>query len=140
MSTIDELAATVRGQLDADERLARELTAWADGTGRTGGGAFEFHRLLGDPLLGPFGGQSAIRNWGTGQDIAKLADPARVLRDVAAKRALVDRLLAEPHGLVDADDPYPCPRRGTSARCQCGRDERVLGYLELMAQAYREAT
>lgn len=136
MSTIDELAATIRKQLDEIERLARELTAWADGTGRTGGGAFEFHRLLGDPLLGPFGGQSAIRNWGTGQDIAKLADPARVLRDVAAKRALLERLLAEPHADTCSswrNDPDQWP-------CECDRDRRVAGYLGLLAQAWQETT
>ena len=65
-----------------------------------------------------------------------LHPPARVLAHVARDRAMLARLLAEPHGLVeDGDDSYPCPRRGTSAACQCGRDERVRGYLELMAGA-----
>jgi len=130
--TIAELADLVRAGCDEDERLAHELRAWADGTGRADGGAYEFHRLIGDPAVGPFGGQSPIRNWGTGQDLAKLADPARVLAEVALKRALLDEALGWEHGSdCWTGTPNPGP-------CDCGRDERVRAVLTCLAQPYQE--
>lgn len=129
MTEIDDLMDIIRDRTEDDERLARELAAWADGSGRTDGSAIEFDKLIGNPFIGPFGGQSSIRNWGTGQDIAKLADPARVLAEVAAKRQLAAALLREEHqsACVSSIDGW----------CDCGRDERVRRYLELLAQPYR---
>jgi hypothetical protein len=65
-------------------------------------------------------------------------EPARVLADVARQRQMLERLLAEPH--TSCDDPgYNCAALGwngkgnTGDACTCGRDERVRGYLELLA-------
>jgi hypothetical protein len=52
--------------------------------------------------------------------------PARVLADVARDRNMLARLLAEPHGRECDNVAYDDP-------CECRRDERVLGYLELLA-------
>lgn len=126
---IEALAARIREQLDADEAAARDLAAWADGSGRADGGSYDFGRLLGDRIRGPFGGQSAIRNWGTGRDVARFADPPSVLRRVARTRKHVDLLLAEPH----ADS---CPYRPNDPDewpCECRRDTRVLAYLQFLA-------
>ncbi len=62
-------------------------------------------------------------------------DPARVLADVARQRAILARLLAEPHHVDRDDDPhYTCPLLiWPHIPCDCGRDERVLGYLRLLA-------
>lgn len=76
-------------------------------------------------------------------------DPRRVLTEVASKRALLDTLLAEKHH-VCIDQYYTC-RAATVERdggvygegdqpgpCDCGRDERVHRYLQLLAQPYQE--
>jgi hypothetical protein len=138
VSGIDTLAAAVRATCDRDEHLARELSAWADGTGRADSGGYDFARLMGEPAVGPFGGQSPVRNWSTGQDIAKLADPVRVLREVAALRALVDALLAEPHAPVEEGRRYyPCQvDADPPGLCDCGRDARVTAYLQWLAWPY----
>lgn len=70
--------------------------------------------------------------------------PAQVLAEVAAKRAIIDDLLAEPHH-VDDEDPYhscervwkanPAPGYG-SAVCTCGRDQRVERRIRILAQPY----
>jgi hypothetical protein len=140
MTSIDELAAIVRAGCDKRERLARELAAWADGSGRMpGSDAFEFHKLIGDPAVGPFGGQSSIRNWGTGQDIAKLADPHRVLAEVASKRALLAEALGWEHGLVRWDHNVVRACESVIGKpCDCGRDERVRAVLTLLAAPYQE--
>lgn len=80
-------------------------------------------------------------------------DPARVLREVEAERALLDDLLAEPHRL--ADDWYTCraydPQRlhedredGTlppllpGATCTCGRDAALDRRLRLLATTWSD--
>lgn len=135
MTDINDLAAAIRAGLDEDERLAGELAAWAHGPDDEG--AFDFDKLIGNPMIGPFGGQSAVRNWGTGQDIAKLSHPTRVLAEAASKRALLDKLLAEPH------HHWPGVSACIAARfpdepCGCGRDDRVTAYLRILAQPYQE--
>lgn len=76
-------------------------------------------------------------------------NPTRVLADIAAKRALLDDLLAEHHRVVDGDCWYTCPaateqregdtncdddRRG--GPCDCGLDERTERRLRILAQPY----
>lgn len=81
--------------------------------------------------------------WRTAMHVARF-DPARVLRDVAARRQLLDQALAWQHH--EADDPwYSCPASahhatavGAAGLCDCGRDERVHAVLQLLAQPYRE--
>jgi len=135
---IDELVRAIQTQATADERAAlatlsplvivgscrsKPIPRWRQA--RNGRGIVDTASEIHARDVFPAEGAHIVRH-----------DPARVLADVAMKRAMLARLLAEPHGLVDdGDEPYPCPRRGTSAACQCGRDERVRGYLELMAGA-----
>lgn len=77
--------------------------------------------------------------------IAQCADPAAVLRDVAAKRQLLDQALGWEH--YEVDDPWfsccaapnaPAEHRGQP--CTCGRDERVLAVLQALTAPYQETT
>jgi hypothetical protein len=63
--------------------------------------------------------------------------PDRILADVARDRDMLERLLAEKHSAADSGVRYrPCAALADLADpCDCGRDERVRGYLELMAGA-----
>ena len=70
-------------------------------------------------------------------------DPARVLRQVAAHRKLIDDFAAHEH--VIADEYYGCAALRLSdeghhvpsgLRCTCGRDEDVLRRLTLIAEIY----
>lgn len=80
-----------------------------------------------------------------------LHDPARVLREVAAKRALLADITAEKHLVVDSDPYYTClaateerddgkswghEKGGTD--CNCGLDERVEQRLRLLAAPYSD--
>ena len=77
-------------------------------------------------------------------------DPASVLADIKAKRRLVADLLAESHEVVE-DCWYTCAaateeRDGDStcrdvpddARCDCGRDVRVLRRLTILVQPFHD--
>ncbi len=134
---IAALAKQVRDGLKADERRAHDLAAWADGTGRADGGIFDFKILMGNQIDGPFGGQTAIRNWATGQDIAKPANPARVRAAIAGVRTLLDMALGWKH--------EPSPGVGlcwgeyvAESPCTCGRDTRVRAVLTALAAPYQE--
>jgi len=84
--TGDPWAAFVTARLDGEEREAnREAESLARFEKRPG----DWTRFMCDPVLGPFGGQSPARDIATGLYVGKLTDPHRVLREVAAKRALV---------------------------------------------------
>lgn len=134
---ITALAKTVRDGLDADERRAHDLAAWADGSGRADGGTFDFKILMGNQIDGPFGGQTAIRNWATGQDIAKLANPARVRAAVAGSRTLLDMALGWKHEMGPGGGF--CGREYLAdAPCDCGRDTRVRAALTALAAPYQE--
>jgi len=52
-------------------------------------GPFTPQRLLSAKMWAQFAGQSKWRNFAEGQHIAYLADPARVLAECAAKRAII---------------------------------------------------
>jgi hypothetical protein len=76
-------------------------------------------------------------------------DPARVLREVAAKRDLLNDIIAEKHRVID-DPWYTCSAAtedrdgGTYAEtegggpCTCGRDERVERLLRLLAAPFSD--
>lgn len=77
-----------------------------------------------------------------------LHDPAAVLRRVAAERALLTDLLAEPHEVVE-DCWYTCAAAteerdgGETCRdfpdnspCDCGRDRRVQRRVRMLAEAW----
>lgn len=68
-------------RLDEEEAAARHyLTRYVDG---------EWARVVCDPIIGAFGGQTANRDIATGMYVAAMSDPARVLREVHAKRAIL---------------------------------------------------
>jgi hypothetical protein len=86
--------------------------------------------------------------------------PARILRDVTAKRSLLAAITAEPHDYNPGDEFYSCsqavdpdeddpgenyPGSGCSNEeragqpCDCGRDARVLRVLRILAGVYGTA-
>ncbi|MFD4830125.1 DUF6221 family protein [Streptomyces uncialis] len=78
-------------------------------------------------------------------------DPARVLREVEAKRMLIGGITTERHHVTDGDCWYTCAaateeRDGgetcddnrTGGPCDCGRDERVGRCLRLLALPYAD--
>lgn len=119
--SIDELAALIRARLERDaEEIA---TAWDQPIGNCTGLA----TMQGTTVL--------MAGW-------------RAHREIEAKRAMVDRLLAEPHdrfeedhwftcgAAKDSDGEYLCYNDSRRGRCDCGRDGRVHAYLTLLAQPY----
>jgi len=86
-------------------------------------------------------------------------DPARILREVWAKRDLIAAIVAEPHDWVAGDEFYSCSQAvdyaglnhesrepGSACTdpdragkpCDCGRDARVERLLRILAGAYEE--
>lgn len=156
-SGVEALAATVRRGLDRLERLARDADhnqPWTMTTGWDGPRVRVNNTLDGEwqrDGIGVSGAYTCDDPYDDCRDarasyeaeaqlIVQLADPARVLAEVAAKRALVDALLAEEH---DAGDRFyydeRCPARDGKA-CDCGRDERVAAYLAILARPYQQET
>jgi Family of unknown function (DUF6221) len=81
----------------------------------------DWARVVCDPVIGPYGGQSRTRNIAAGLYVADMSDPDRVLADIALKRAIL------------ADHvPYRC---GESAvlRCQrCASDDAYPSGVAIM--------
>lgn len=136
--TIAELADHVTAGLDADEALALEApgSRWhignaVDPTQPCNVHTFPEAREVADGL-----------NWLVAEHVAR-HDPARVLAEVASKRALLNLALGWEHHEVD-DPWYCCPASPHVAKmeiagsCNCGRDERVLAVLQHLAQPYQE--
>lgn len=156
---MDELVRWLGEQLDEDERSAKGATPgpWRYNPDK-------HHHLAGTPMFeeAVFAGQpggDAICVAGTGgtddpqsmRDAAFIArhDPARVLREIDAKRQLVAETLAEPHLYNEEDNWYTCaalvdqdgePVCLNDSRapgpCDCGRDARVGRRLRLLALPY----
>lgn len=146
---IEQLTEQVRAGLAADEETARAATAGPWQSRRRGdrfvvlGGAHPLpgaesdvrvvHRDGGYPADWP---KDVVNAEADADHIAR-HDPARVLADVAAKRALLDDLLAWGHG-DSPDRQRPCARTVFPDQpCDCGRDGRVLGLLRHLAQPYQ---
>jgi hypothetical protein len=148
MTEIEVLAGQVRAGLAADEDTARAATPgpWQ---ARWVGQDYQVH---GPDQAYPYSVAEwtyAVATWepeaATQQAECDTADadhiarhdPARVLADVAAKRALLDDLLAWGHG-DSPDRQRPCARTVFPDQpCDCGRDGRVLGLLRHLAQPYQ---
>lgn len=156
---ITELADLVRAGLDKDQRDAEKHACALDCLRAV---AQDWHQVRNMRGLGST--MNALRAAGLGdlgQDIpghpgrsghgihyvgmrGTAMDPATVLRDVAAKRLLLDQALAWEH--YEVDDPwYSCPASahhatavGAAGPCTCGRDERVLAVLQALAAPYKE--
>jgi hypothetical protein len=148
--TIPELADHVRRGCDADERTAQGATPapWRaahriDGTHRVLGGPFPLPDTPSDTrVVHRDGGYTAewpkeVVNPEVDADHIARHDPARVLAEVASKRALLDLALGWEHA-VDDSGWCDCEQLIDSP-CTCGRDERVRAVLTLLAQPYQEA-
>jgi hypothetical protein len=85
---MDDLVAFMAARLDEDEAEARPQADWLREYEKRPG---DWARFMFDPVIGPFGGQSPLRDVARGLYVGRMADPDRVLRDVEADR----RLLAE---------------------------------------------
>ena len=160
----DDLVAFVRRMLDDDEQKARRACEYAspewhldDEHGETvlwwppEPRVAEMERRKGLPVVSDrWRGQTVGSGGGRIAPHIARHDPARVLREVAAKRALLDDLLASRHDVVE-DCWYTCAaateehdggetcdasRRG--GPCDCGRDARIQRYARLLAAPYRE--
>jgi hypothetical protein len=128
--SIDELAALIRRGLAADEEAATEA----------GGTRFELADYLWDTKYLIAKGAPGTPPRYTTEFNADLANhivrhsPARVLRDVARDRALLDEALAWEHhegcGMITATSRV--------LGCDCGRDARVRAVLQHLATSYQE--
>jgi hypothetical protein len=98
---------------------------------------------LADPLSGYWGSIAASRDEdcldqpGTQRPRGEFThaarhDPARVLAEVASKRALLDEALGWRH------DSECWSRHGPGLSCDCGLDKRVRAVLTHLAQPYQE--
>jgi hypothetical protein len=111
----DDLAA----RLDEVEAAANRGLSWLPIDPKPG----DWTRLMCDPVMGPFGGQTHIRDVAVGLYVGRMSDPARVLREIEAVRAILARhqpLSGADGSLFCAwcssdtdtagpDFPWPCP-------------------------------
>lgn len=82
-----ELTEFVSARLAEDEARARRIIdVWE----RAERPLEDFGRYLIDPIIGPFGGQSRVRDVSFGLYVADVAHPARVLAQVEAMRRIVE--------------------------------------------------
>jgi hypothetical protein len=98
MSTVDELVAFLRGCLDEDERVARAVPAGFDLFDGTGIVVMPLHGGLTRSVTLP----SSVAIF------AALHDPARVLREVESKRAILDAHPIEYSKVSDYTDCANC--------------------------------
>lgn len=149
---MDDLVRWLGEQFDEDERVAREACKYASP-------AWHLDEEFGETVLWwppefhtRYEEDKHWRGLAIDQDIAPHIaewDPARVLREIDAKRRLVDDFTSERHHVNDGDCWYTCPaateardggetcddsRRGGA--CDCGRDARVERRLRLLAFPY----
>lgn len=73
---LDEAEENVQSEIRFSKSAGRDLKDWG--------------KYVYDPVIGPYGGQSRLRDAATGIYIAKAADPTRVLADIVAKRAIIE--------------------------------------------------
>lgn len=155
--TIAGLVTALNAGLDEDEQAAKAASPgpWTVGLARTA--------EVGE--LGIFSGGAGVVGSGyegggvwdrSDADHIARHDPARELREVAAKRDLIAAILAEPHAYIpgdefyscaQAEDPDPAPGEGgpgsgcsdpdrAGGPCDCGRDARAERLLRILAGIY----
>jgi hypothetical protein len=143
---MDDLVVWLRQQLADDERCARGASADQGDSWRAvdGDDAFVSTESGGIIRDGDYGGRLVVA-----EHIA-LHDPARVLRDVARDRLILDELDRLPHYAWDGREEYGCPKytdpeawrgvygEGAEQTCNCGRDDHVDRVLRLLALPYSE--
>lgn len=84
----DDIVEFIQEQLNADEAAGNHLLDWTKHPNPTKP-ADSFAACMTDPIIGPFNGRTPHTNIQTGMNIVHIADPARVLAEVAAKRAIL---------------------------------------------------
>ncbi|MEU7787681.1 DUF6221 family protein [Amycolatopsis sp. NPDC049159] len=110
---MDDLITWLRAQLDEDERVAREAggAAWSVGTEETPDGENAYYSI------GAYGEEPFVDT-----DVTERAkfdhivywDPARVLREVEAKRAIID--MHQPDTQFSSDQQF-CRKCATGDSC-----------------------
>lgn len=128
---VDRIVADLRAALDAAERAAKAATP---GPWKVDDPSYPEEVVTADHSVavlagGRWGGEARVFESTADALFIALNDPARVLALVAAHRELLDDLLAEQHSAC-AMTPD-----GQGA-CTCGRDQRVLRRVRLLAAAY----
>lgn len=133
---MDDLVQWLRAQLDEDAARAAQ---WHNLE-------CEIHTHLDRGLLAAVAASQMLQD--VPGAVCDCGGPARVLREIDAKRQLLADALAETH-FVNADDGYFTCAAATEERdggssdqrvepgaCDCGRDERVTRQLRLLAWPY----
>lgn len=136
--SITELAEVVRAGLDADQEAAQWASAgpwWVeDGEPQQWGDQRDSEVACSKGAVAVL---AYDRNGALNADHIARHDPATVLRDVAARRQLLDTALGWEHETIwRGEYDFDC----TGKPCECGRDERVLAVLTLLAKPYQETT
>lgn len=139
---MDDLVAFLRARYDEDERTARAVM-W-DGSGNRPSWDLPASATVEVGEDEFYAGDRTVA-----EHIAR-HDPARVLREIQAKRHLLDDLLAETHKVVDdcwytcaaatddRDGGESCDDTRAGGPCDCGRDARVRGRLALLAAVHAD--
>lgn len=158
-AAIEALVASLNAGLDEDEAAAKVAANvagpdWAWKTKYNDDGPTDYVTSPdGTVLLDTLGGIES-----EAPHVAR-QDPARALREVAAKRALIAAAVAQPHEYTDGDAWYSCSQAvdphadpgdddgpgsgclddGRAGKpCDCGRDARVERLLRILAGIYED--
>lgn len=146
---ITELAELVRAGLDEDERIAvaaheKDPAPWTTDIAPAGS-LWDAGMLVdanGKDLWDCEGAYSLCMS-DTAAIHAARHDPARVLRNAARDRALLDHVLSWPHEVTRTSTAVmycaTVDKPDAGYDCDCGRDERVQAVLTLLAAPYQEA-
>ena len=118
---MSDLAAFLRARLKEDEAAAQSQADWLREREKRPG---DWTRFMFDPVIGPFGGQSPLRSIDRGLYVGRMADPDRVLREVAAKRAIL------------VEHPIRSVRNAT---CQVCTDVEGTSYLSYLGDEHTKA-
>lgn len=139
-----DLAQWLRGQLDDDEAAAEACLPLHLRVGRFRGAEVPRWRITksGTGIIDEDGGTlRAQQIFPAEADHVIRHDPARVLREIDAKRGLLKLLLSEGHAALrpgGSTEIYCGADYGTGDPCECGRDERMSKCLRLLALPYAD--
>ncbi len=151
---MDDLVQWLRAQLDADEAAAEACLPLHLRVGRFRGAQIPRWRITksGTGIIDEDGGTlRAQQIFPAEADHVIRHDPARVLRDIDAKRRLLAEVLSEPHfmsvddhwntcpAIVDEDGVPVCLDESRApGPCDCGRDARVARRLRLFVLPFAD--
>ncbi len=97
--TMTNIAEFLAARFDEDEATGKHLLEWTQHP-LPGRPPDTFAACITDPIIGPFNGRTPHTNIQTGRNIVHIANPARVLAEVTAKR----RILAEVVPAVESEE------------------------------------